>query len=66
MPFPSPGEIPDPGVELRSPALQADSLWSGPAGNHIYMYIYIYITINSKGFFAELLAYEFVLCLLAF
>ena len=26
MPFPSPGDLPDPGVERRSPALQADSL----------------------------------------
>ena len=24
--FPSPGDLPDPGIELRSPALQADSL----------------------------------------
>ena len=26
LPFPSPGELPDPGIEPRSPALQADSL----------------------------------------
>ena len=26
LPFPSPEDIPDPGIELRSPALQADSL----------------------------------------
>ena len=26
LPFPSPGNLPDPGIELRSPALQADSL----------------------------------------
>ena len=25
-PFPSPGELPNPGIEPRSPALQADSL----------------------------------------
>ena len=25
-PFPSPGDLPDPGIEPRSPALQADSL----------------------------------------
>ena len=28
LPFPSPGDLPDPGVEPRSPALQADSLSS--------------------------------------
>ena len=26
MPFPSSGDLPDPGIEPRSPALQADSL----------------------------------------
>ena len=26
MPFPSPGDLPNPGIESRSPALQADSL----------------------------------------
>ena len=30
MPFPSPGDLPDPGIEPRSPALQADALtWGG-------------------------------------
>ena len=26
LPFPSPGDLPDPGIELVSPPLQADSL----------------------------------------
>ena len=26
LPFPSPGDLPDPGIEPASPALQADSL----------------------------------------
>ena len=26
LPFPSPGDLPDPGIEPKSPALQADSL----------------------------------------
>ena len=32
MPFPSPGDLLDPGIELGSPALQADSLPSEPPG----------------------------------
>ena len=28
LPFPSPGDLPDPGIEPRTPALQADSLLS--------------------------------------
>ena len=31
-PFPSPGELPDPGIEPSSPTLQADSLLSEPPG----------------------------------
>ena len=30
LPFPSPGDLPDPGIEPRSPALQADTLTSEP------------------------------------
>ena len=30
LPFPSPGDLPNPGIELRYPALQADSLSSEP------------------------------------
>ena len=30
--FPSPGDLPDPGIKLRSPVLQADSLPSEPPG----------------------------------
>ena len=32
LPFPSPGDLPDPGIEPGSPALQADSLPSEPPG----------------------------------
>ena len=32
LPFPSPGDLPDGGIELGSPALQADSLPSEPLG----------------------------------
>ena len=32
LPFPSPGDLPNPGIEPRSPALQADVLTSEPPG----------------------------------
>ena len=35
LPFPSPGDLPEPGVEPGSPALQADSLPSEPPGNPV-------------------------------
>ena len=36
VPFPSPGDLPDPGIERRSPALQADTLPSEPPGKPKY------------------------------
>ena len=33
VPCPPPGDLPDPGIEPRSPTLQADSLPSEPPGN---------------------------------
>ena len=32
LPFPSPGDLPDPRIKPRSPALQVDSLLSEPPG----------------------------------
>ena len=32
LPFPSPGDLPDPGMEPGSPTLQADTLLSEPPG----------------------------------
>ena len=34
LPFPSPRDLPDPGIEPRSPTLQADFLLSEPPGKH--------------------------------
>ena len=33
LPFPSPGDLPDPGIEPGSPALRADALPSEPQAN---------------------------------
>ena len=35
IPFPSPGDLPNPGIEPRSPALQEDSLSAEPQGNPV-------------------------------
>ena len=32
LPFPSPGDLPNPGMKARSPALQEGSLLPGPRG----------------------------------
>ena len=33
LPFPSPGDLPNPGIEPGSPTLQADALTSEPPDN---------------------------------
>ena len=38
MPFPSPGDLPDPGIKPRSPTLWADSLPTEPPGKPQEMY----------------------------
>jgi len=32
LPFPSPGDLPNPGIEYGTPSLQADALPSEPPG----------------------------------
>ena len=39
LPFPSPGDLPDPGIEPRSPSLQADALTSEPPRKPVYLKI---------------------------
>ena len=34
LPFPLPGDLPNPGIKTRSPALQVDFLPSEPPGKH--------------------------------
>ena len=45
LPFPSPGDLPDPGTEHMAPlssVLQAESSLNEPSGKPTYMYIYIH------------------------
>ena len=39
LPFPSPGDLPQPGTEPVSPTLQADSLPTEPPGKLRYSFI---------------------------
>ena len=45
LPFPSPVDHPDPGIEPRSPALQAGSLPTEPPGKPKCVYRHIYGTL---------------------
>ena len=54
-PFPSPGDLPNPGIEPRSPALQVDSLPAEPQGKpkntgvgSLYLLQWIFLTQELK------------------
>ena len=50
LPFPSPGDLPDPGIEPASPALQVDSLQLSHRrslyNTYCFYYMYIYDNIS--------------------
>ena len=50
LPFPSPGDLPDPGIEPGSPAGQADSLPSEPQGMETYLKDILKVVISSKQY----------------
>ena len=57
MPFPSPGDLPNPGIKPRSPALQADSLPAELPGKPIKQasyYIYVFEELKKIIFKAYL------------
>ena len=43
LPFPSPGDLPDPGIEPEFPALSADALPSEPPGKYTKTCMWIFI-----------------------
>ena len=56
QPFPSPGDLPNPGIEPRSPALQADSLPAEPQGKPYFPKF-----LNNYNKLFEPLGYSFII-----
>ena len=48
--LPSPGDLPDPGIEPESPTLQADSLMSELPGKPIENILYVLYSISVSSF----------------
>ena len=57
LPIPSPGDLPDPGIEPRSPALQADPLPSEPPGKPQFVLVAFFYT---STIFMEFAIFEIV------
>ena len=49
LPFPSPGDLPNPGIEPRSPELQADFLLSAPPGKSTKEERIKSVELNTEG-----------------
>ena len=48
LPVPSPGDLPNPWIEPRSPTLQADALTSDPPGKPTHMHTHTQIVFSHK------------------
>ena len=46
-PFPSPGDLPNPGIKPRSPASQANSLPAEPQGKPVFSNVKIFLIVNA-------------------
>ena len=53
LPFPSPEDLPDPGIKPRFPKLQADALPSEPPGKPQFIHKLLYIAPDSLNLFTE-------------
>ena len=51
LPFPSPGDLPDPGIEPRFPTLQADALTCEPRGWFTIVAFYNFLKISLHWWF---------------
>ena len=76
LPFPSPGDLPNPGIEPRSPALQEDSWPSEPSGKpipiqlvhlkgnrHLWFLLNTHRRFNSSSFWHQSWGFKFALIL---
>ena len=51
LPSPSPGDLPDPGIESWSPAFQADTLTSENCLDYICLWIFFTLIFSSQNWF---------------
>ena len=60
--FPSPGDLPNPGIKPRSPGLQADSLLSEPSGKCIHIYTHTYSVVYTYTTLVYSIVYIYSVC----
>ena len=55
---PSPGDLPDPGIEPRSPASEADALTSEPPGKPVVPLVLSFLLSNSVAAYETIPKYR--------
>ena len=63
LPFPSPGDLPDAGIEPRSPALQADSLTVRATKEYLFIWLHWALVVDAGSFFFFLQTLNFLSCI---
>ena len=66
LPFPSPGDLPNPGIKLLSPALWVDSLPLSHLGIPIHIEKYLFIMVIIKVTFTDSKTHDFNISFLSF
>ena len=64
LPFPPPGDLPDPGIEPRSPTLQGDSLPSEPRGKPRCSWVLHYINVQNSEHYSTMVITKKLIILL--
>ena len=59
LPFPSPEDLPNPGIKLLSPALWVDSLPLSHLGSPIHIEKYLFIMVIIKSTFTDSKTHDF-------
>ena len=59
MPFRSPGDLPNPGIEPRSLALQADALTSEPPGKHVGHVVVLFSVFKEPPYSSSYWMYQY-------
>ena len=57
LPFPSPGDLPDPGIKPRSPALEGEFVTTGPPGKPLLWGIFFQACLRKKMLLACMLSH---------
>ena len=57
LPCPSPGDLPNPRIELRFPTLQVDFLLFEPPGKQFYHIVVLFLNLSTNNMFSNIIVF---------